>query len=158
MYCIDCGTELVNGICPKCQENEKSNTRQNPTVIYISEKPKKEPTSAKIFSIICILTGALGLFGYGYPYLSIAAIVLAIMYKSKMKEHCLMTKAGNIMGIVGLSVQTVVLALSAVFSAIAAIVSTLVSLIFLVFRYMGVFEQIYNFFMTYISNYISYFI
>ena len=152
MYCMYCGTELTDGICPRCQENDCSGKHITKTVIYANgKKIDREPTSAKIFSIICIAMGALGMLGYGYPYLSIAAIVFAFLYKSKIRSSNGLTKAGNILGIVGLVVNTIIIVASAIISAVVAVVGAIVSFVCALAYCLGFVEELYGVIMSYVS-------
>ena len=108
MYCIHCGTELIDGLCPKCAEEATGEQSKN-TVACIKEKPKQEPISAMVFSIVSLVTSILGLIGYGYPLACIAAIVFSVLYESKMGKGNKLTKAGKILGIVGLIVKSIAL-------------------------------------------------
>lgn len=101
MYCIHCGTELIDGSCPKCAEEATGEQPKN-TVACIKEKPKQEPISATVFSIVSLVTSILGLIGYGYPLACIAAIVFSVLYENKMGKGNKLTKAGRILGIIGI--------------------------------------------------------
>lgn len=107
MYCINCGTELIDGSCPKCAQEKAS--EQPKEVACIKEKPKQEPISAMVFSIVSLVTSILGLIGYGYPLACIAAIVFSVLYENKMGKDSKLTKAGKILGIVGLIVKSIAL-------------------------------------------------
>ena len=100
MYCIHCGTELIDGSCPKCAQEKAS--EQPKEVACIKEKPKQEPISATVFSIVSLVTSILGLIGYGYPLACIAAIVFSVLYENKMGKGNKLTKAGRILGIIGI--------------------------------------------------------
>jgi hypothetical protein len=151
MYCVNCGTELINGVCLKCQQDERLDFPSKETIVYLDDKTKREPTSAKIFSIISVVAGALGLLGYSYPYLSIAAIVFAFLYKSKMKKSNSLTKAGNILGIVGVVLNTIIIAVTAVVSAILTAIGAIYSFVLALAYCFGFVEEFYNFIMTQIS-------
>lgn len=108
MYCIHCGTELIDGTCPKCQE-EKTSEQPKAELICEKKNPKQEPMSAMIFGIVSFATSILGLIGYGYPLACIAAIVFSVLYEGKMGKCNKLAKAGKILGIVGLIVKSIAL-------------------------------------------------
>ena len=153
MYCTYCGKKLVNDVCPKCNKAKTKAQHQN-DIVYEDEKSKREPNSAKIFSIVCIATAILGLLGYGYPYCSIAAIVFGALYKSKMGQDSTLTKAGKILGIVGLIVTTIVLLVSTIVSFILALLGTIYSFVWALAVCFGYVEELYEI----IASYVSYFI
>lgn len=106
MYCIHCGTELIDGLCPKCAQEEATG-EQPKEVACIKEKPKQEPISAMVFSIVSLVTSILGLIGYDFPLACIAAIVFSVLYENKMGKDSKLTKAGRILGIIGIVINTI---------------------------------------------------
>ena len=114
MFCKDCGTELVNGACPKC------------TPDYVEVKPKKKNL---VLAIICMATGIASIvLSWGLAG-SIAAFITGAIYKKKNGESHTMVKVGTAFGILGIIWQIVlfVAALIIYFAYYAVIAGILLS-------------------------------
>lgn len=93
MFCKDCGTELVNGACPKC------------TPDCVEEKPKKK---SLVLAIICMATGIASIvLSWGLAG-SIAAFITGAIYKKKNGQSHTMVKVGTVFGVLGIIWQIVI--------------------------------------------------
>jgi hypothetical protein len=96
MFCKDCGTELVNGACPKCTSD------------FVEVKPKKKGFA---LAIVCMITGIASIVLNCGIVGSIAAFITGAIYKKKNGESHAMVKVGTTFGILGIIWQVVVFAL-----------------------------------------------
>ena len=111
MYCYECGTELVDGICPNC-------TTKRAGVSYGSVHDAK---SAEVFSIIALVSGILSIAGYGLIY-GIISLIFANLYKNRMGEYNDMAKIGRTLGLVGIIINAVAVALIITLYVVYAVV------------------------------------
>ena len=108
MFCKDCGTELVNGACPKC------------TPDCVEEKPKKKVFALAIVSMaagIASIIWGMGIVG------AIAAFVTGAIYKKQNGESHTMVKVGTACGIVGLILQFVFFVLAEIIAFVLLFMS-----------------------------------
>ncbi len=115
MRCEVCNSKInENGVCPNCG--------------YVAPVSyNTESKGSKVLSIISLALGAAGLIYIGLPA-SIAAIVLAMIYKSKAGEMNGMAKAGLALGIVNIVLWAVTTVIAFIIVIISIIGSILVSL------------------------------
>ena len=100
MYCYECGTELIDGECPKC-------TQQGADISYNNVREAK---NAEVFSIIALIAGILSIAGQGLIY-GIVGIIFATLYKNRVGEYNDMAKIGKNLAIAGIIISGVVVVL-----------------------------------------------
>ena len=68
MYCIHCGTELIDGSCPKCAEEATGEQPKN-TVACIKEKPKQEELPRDTTLALVVVIAIFGMSSIAIFYL-----------------------------------------------------------------------------------------
>ncbi len=120
MFCKDCGTELVNGACPKCAHEAEEQATSTQTHIEAEVKPKKKVFALAIVSMaagIASIIWGMGIVG------AIAAFVTGAIYKKQNGESHTMVKVGTACGIVGLILQFVFFVLAEIIAFVLLFMS-----------------------------------